>query len=118
MIMLLVDRWWRCGGARLEMEGVVAAAVVVLLEAGAARGGEWNRGSNRSGDKKRFWGSLEKFSGGGGWWPAVGRRGGVSMMMWTVDLWWGGVQWRDVVLVWVDDGWRWVAGDRGSARKS
>nr|GFB98946.1 hypothetical protein [Tanacetum cinerariifolium] len=54
--------WWRCGGARLEMEGVVAAAVVVLLEAGAARGGEWHRGSNRSGDKERFWGSPEKLA--------------------------------------------------------
>nr|GEX84681.1 hypothetical protein [Tanacetum cinerariifolium] len=32
--------WRCCGGARLEMKGVVAAAMVVLLEAGAARGGE------------------------------------------------------------------------------
>nr|GEY80335.1 hypothetical protein [Tanacetum cinerariifolium] len=48
------------------MEGMVAADVVVLLEAGAARGGEWHRGSNRSGDKERFWGSPEKFSDGSG----------------------------------------------------
>nr|GEX02529.1 putative reverse transcriptase domain-containing protein [Tanacetum cinerariifolium] len=54
MIMLLVDRWWRCGGARLKMDGVVAAAVVVLLEAEAARGGEWGGGSYRSGVHNTF----------------------------------------------------------------
>nr|GEZ30725.1 hypothetical protein [Tanacetum cinerariifolium] len=66
----------RCGGARLEMEGVVAAVVVVLLEAGAARGGEWCGRSSRSGWEERFWGLPKKFSGdgSGGWrWPAGGR---------------------------------------------
>nr|GEY88809.1 hypothetical protein [Tanacetum cinerariifolium] len=55
-----------CGGARLEMEGVVATAVVVLLVAGAARGGEWCGGSSRSGWEERFWGSPEKFFGSSG----------------------------------------------------
>nr|GEZ05286.1 putative ribonuclease H-like domain-containing protein [Tanacetum cinerariifolium] len=44
--------------------------VVVVLEAVAARGGEWHRGSYRSGDKNRFWfwpeDLPENFSGGGG----------------------------------------------------
>nr|GEW71312.1 putative RNA-directed DNA polymerase, eukaryota, reverse transcriptase zinc-binding domain protein [Tanacetum cinerariifolium] len=51
---------------RLEMEGVATAAVVVLLESGAARCGEWGGGSYRSGWEERFWGSPEKFSGGDG----------------------------------------------------
>nr|GFA41100.1 hypothetical protein [Tanacetum cinerariifolium] len=69
-----VCRWprWRggddgSGGARLEMEGVVAA-----------RDGEWGGGSCRSGDGEYFWGSPEKFSGGdggGGGWPAAGGGG-------------------------------------------
>nr|GEX81528.1 reverse transcriptase domain-containing protein [Tanacetum cinerariifolium] len=74
---------WRGGGARLEMEGVVAAAVVVLLEAGEARGGEWGGGSYRSGWEERFWGSPEKLAGKvfwrrwwwpevASWWPAAG----------------------------------------------
>nr|GEX29228.1 hypothetical protein [Tanacetum cinerariifolium] len=77
MIMLLVDRWWICGGARLEMEGVVAAAVVVLLEAGAARGGEWCGGSYRPEEGKYFWGSPEKLAEKvfrPRRWPAGGRK--------------------------------------------
>nr|GEW28046.1 reverse transcriptase domain-containing protein [Tanacetum cinerariifolium] len=54
-----------------------------------ARGGEWHRGSNRSGDKERFWGSPEKFFGGGG----GGRRlagGGEEMCTLANDAlsWW------------------------------
>nr|GFD04243.1 hypothetical protein [Tanacetum cinerariifolium] len=50
---------------------------------GAARGGEWYKGSDRSGDRKHFWfwpeDSSENFSGGGGWPEMVvvaGGRGG------------------------------------------
>nr|GEZ50333.1 hypothetical protein [Tanacetum cinerariifolium] len=52
-------------------------AVVVTLGVVVARGGEWYGGSNRSGDRDRFWvrrkPSPEKFSGGegGDGWPAV-----------------------------------------------
>nr|GEX76204.1 putative reverse transcriptase domain-containing protein [Tanacetum cinerariifolium]GEX80649.1 putative reverse transcriptase domain-containing protein [Tanacetum cinerariifolium] len=74
-------RWWGAGcdieggGARFEIEGVVAVAVVVLLEAGAARGGEWGGGSYRSVWEERFWGSPEKLAEKvfwrRRWWPAV-----------------------------------------------
>nr|GEZ51148.1 reverse transcriptase domain-containing protein [Tanacetum cinerariifolium] len=39
-------------------------AVVVVLEAVAARGGEWCGGSSRSGGEKCFWGSPKKFFSG------------------------------------------------------
>nr|GEY91249.1 hypothetical protein [Tanacetum cinerariifolium] len=53
---------------------------------GAARGGEWYKGSDRSGDGKHFWfwpkDSPENFSGDGGgrrWsWPTDGGRSGVK----------------------------------------
>nr|GEU77199.1 reverse transcriptase domain-containing protein [Tanacetum cinerariifolium] len=57
-----------CGGG---WRGIEMAAVVVVLEVAAARGGVWCGGSSISGDKKRFWfrpeSSPEKFSDGGGW---------------------------------------------------
>nr|GEU80874.1 reverse transcriptase domain-containing protein [Tanacetum cinerariifolium] len=58
-------------GAGCGVEG--GGDVVVVLEAVAACGGEWHRGSYRSGDKNRFWfwpeDSPKNFSagGGGGW---------------------------------------------------
>nr|GEV83175.1 hypothetical protein [Tanacetum cinerariifolium] len=66
------------GGGEVVMvlEAVVAAARVGTEVVGGA-GGEWHRGSNRSGDGEYFWGSPEKFFGGGGGgrrWPAGGRR--------------------------------------------
>nr|GEZ34929.1 hypothetical protein [Tanacetum cinerariifolium]GEZ53536.1 hypothetical protein [Tanacetum cinerariifolium] len=44
----------------------VVAAVVVVLEVAAARGGEWCGGSYRSGEGECFRVSPEKFSAGGG----------------------------------------------------
>nr|GEZ92524.1 retrotransposon Gag domain-containing protein [Tanacetum cinerariifolium] len=41
-----------------------------------ARGGEWHRGSSRSGDGEYFWGSSEMFFGGGGGGGGGGRRWG------------------------------------------
>nr|GEW24359.1 putative reverse transcriptase domain-containing protein [Tanacetum cinerariifolium] len=82
MIMLLVDRWWRCGGARLEMEGVVVAAVVVLLEAVAARGGEWHRGSNRSVLRNVFGDRRKSFL-------AAGRRWGGELTQKGIEFDWG-----------------------------
>nr|GEX79877.1 hypothetical protein [Tanacetum cinerariifolium]GFA27262.1 hypothetical protein [Tanacetum cinerariifolium] len=66
----------RSRGAGCGVEG--GGDVVVVLEAVAARGGEWHRGSYRSGDKNRFWfwpeDLPENFLGGGGggrWWLEV-----------------------------------------------
>nr|GEV49270.1 putative reverse transcriptase domain-containing protein [Tanacetum cinerariifolium] len=47
-------------------EGEGSGGCVVVLEAEAARGGEWCGGSSRSGWEERFGGSPEKFFGGGG----------------------------------------------------
>nr|GEX17355.1 hypothetical protein [Tanacetum cinerariifolium] len=63
--------WWqqRCGSH--DGGGGDGAAVVGRPQRWwvAARGGEWHRGSYRSGDKNHFWFRLErspeKFSGGG-----------------------------------------------------
>nr|GEX31567.1 hypothetical protein [Tanacetum cinerariifolium] len=63
-------------------KGPWGAAVVVVLEAMAARGGEWCGGSYRSEEWEYFWGSPKKFSGGGGgggrrwleWWPEIWER--------------------------------------------
>ncbi|GKB21889.1 hypothetical protein Tco_0855812 [Tanacetum coccineum] len=63
MVMAAVEWWWR----------LMMAATVV--GGGGASGGEWHRGSNRSGEGEHFWSSPEKspekFSGGRRWWPAV-----------------------------------------------
>nr|GEZ35055.1 RNA-directed DNA polymerase, eukaryota [Tanacetum cinerariifolium] len=58
------SRWWHWG-----------AAVVVVLEVVAARGGEWYGGSYRSGEGEHFWGSpeksLETAAAGGGMWQEI-----------------------------------------------
>ncbi|GJV84437.1 hypothetical protein Tco_1524335 [Tanacetum coccineum] len=46
---------------RMEWDGEWRGAAT-----GRGGGSEWYGGSDRSGDEKRFWFRLEKFSGGGG----------------------------------------------------
>nr|GFA63927.1 hypothetical protein [Tanacetum cinerariifolium] len=82
--------------------------VVVVLEAVAARGGEWHRGSNRSGGE------------GGDEWRLVARwrRGGeVRLEMMTMKGWWrsgrsewSGGEWWCVASVVVHRRWPKVAG--------
>nr|GFC29397.1 hypothetical protein [Tanacetum cinerariifolium] len=58
--------WWSgTGGDDGDGLEMVGAAVVVVLDAVAASGGEWYDGSNRSEWGEHFWGSPEKSSGDG-----------------------------------------------------
>nr|GEU96681.1 hypothetical protein [Tanacetum cinerariifolium] len=80
-VVSMAWRWWSvmrwCG--RLWGDEV-AVAVVVVLEAGAARGGEWCGGSYILGEGNCFWGLPEKLVGKvfrrrrQCWWPAGGGR--------------------------------------------
>nr|GEX37896.1 hypothetical protein [Tanacetum cinerariifolium] len=87
LVRVAVVKWgrmggaWRCvggdgsGGCGMEMMAAIVVTCGGAFGGGAARDGEWHRGSNRSGDKERFLGSSEKFfggDGGGRQWPAGG----------------------------------------------
>nr|GEV26770.1 hypothetical protein [Tanacetum cinerariifolium]GFA58836.1 hypothetical protein [Tanacetum cinerariifolium] len=72
-------RLWEGDEVRMVVRWMGMAAEVVTAMVVVARGGEWCRGSDRSGDGEPFWVSQKcspkKLSGGGGrrrWWLAGG----------------------------------------------